>query len=202
MEAENPHQSYLNIFSFDAKIYTIIDITIHIVLNMKANTSFPAASFHLSSKTYGVESWNNLIQQLRKWNKTAFKNLIPLPCKTSNLKTFSLHHLFYAEDRFQLLKTNALLIYYLWNLMHNTKKWLSEDNTADWELAGLLCVPSDSVETHCPFPLSIKWKCFYYNLHHQNEVLIKYCFLTKSQVSRTELKNYSWYPSSSLKDTV
>lgn len=82
--------------------------------------------------------------------------------------------------------------------MHNMKKGLSEDNTADWDLAGLLCVPSDSVETQRPFPLSIKWKCFIYNLYYGNEVLIKYCFLRKSQVSRTELKNYSWYPSSSF----
>lgn len=56
MEAENPHQSYLNILYFDAKTYTIIDATIHVVLNMKANTSFPASNFHLSSKPYSVES--------------------------------------------------------------------------------------------------------------------------------------------------
>lgn len=66
MEAKNPHQSYLNIFYFDAKTYAIIDPTIHIILHMKANTSFPAFSFHLSSKPDSVESWNN-------FNTTAMK---------------------------------------------------------------------------------------------------------------------------------
>lgn len=67
-------------------------------------------------------------------------------------------------------KINALLIYYLLNLMHNMKEVIIR---GQYFRLRACCVCTQTMWKPCLFHLSIKRKCFIYHLYHGNGVLIK-----------------------------